>query len=93
MRILSKPEGAMKLWIDPAKCTGCLRCELACSFHHSRHISFQPERSSLRVNRSNVDRSIRIAFGDSCDGCAGERFALCVRACVFNALGVHKEAA
>lgn len=83
----------MKLWIDPAKCTGCLRCELACSFHHSRHISFQPERSSLRVNRSNVDRSIRIAFDDSCDGCAGERFALCVRACVFNALGVHKEAA
>ncbi len=83
----------MKLWIDPKKCTGCLRCELACSFHHSGRVSFQPERSSLRVNRSNSDKSMRIALDDGCDGCAGERFALCVEACVFNALGMHKEAA
>lgn len=82
----------MKLWIDPRKCTGCLRCELACSFHHSGHTCFQPERSSLRVARSNADKSLRIAFADSCDGCENERFPLCVRACVFSALGLHKEA-
>lgn len=78
----------MRLWIDPSKCTGCLRCELGCSFHHSGNQSFQPERSSLRVVRSNVDKSTRIAFDDSCDGCVGEVTPLCVRSCVFNALGV-----
>lgn len=84
----------MRLWIDPAKCTGCLRCELACSFHHSGRTCFQPERSSVRVSRSNVDKSIRIALDDTCDGCSGENFLLCVRACVFNALGSpEKEAA
>jgi Fe-S-cluster-containing hydrogenase component 2 len=84
----------MRLWMDPAKCTGCLRCELACSFHHSGRTRFQPELSSIRVSRSNVDKSVRMTIDDSCDGCASERSVLCVRACVFNALGtLRREAA
>ena len=85
----------MKFWMDPHKCTGCLRCELACSFHHSGHTCFEPERSSIRIYRSNVDKAIRMVLDDSCDFCAAENnVALCVRACVFKALGVsRKEAA
>ena len=81
----------MRLWMEPAKCTGCLLCELACSFHHSGRTRFQPERSSIRVDRSNVDKSIRMALNDSCDGCADERSPLCVEACVFSALGMIRE--
>ncbi len=84
----------MRLWMDPAKCTGCLCCELACSFHHNDRTSFQPEKSSLRIWRSNVDKSIRMSMDDSCDGCEGELEPLCVRACVYAALGAaRKEAA
>lgn len=83
----------MKFWMDPGKCTGCLCCELACSFHHSGRKYFQPERSSIRVSRSNEDKSMRMSLDDTCDGCAGEKLVLCVRACVFNALGLRREAA
>lgn len=85
----------MKFWVDLQKCTGCLRCELACSFHHSGHTCFEPERSSIRIYRSNIDRSMRMVFDDSCDYCPDERpMALCVGACVFGALGIiRKEAA
>lgn len=78
----------MKLGLDPSRCTGCLCCELACSFHHSGHTRFQPEISSIRIHRSNVDKSIRMTLDDTCDGCASERSVMCVDACVFATLGV-----
>ena len=35
------------LLIDPAKCTGCLQCELACSLEHTGE--FNPARSRIRI--------------------------------------------
>jgi carbon-monoxide dehydrogenase iron sulfur subunit len=35
------------LLIDPEKCTGCLQCELACSFEHEG--VFNPARSRIKV--------------------------------------------
>jgi Fe-S-cluster-containing hydrogenase component 2 len=35
------------LLIDPIKCTGCLQCEMACSFEHTG--VFNPARSRIRV--------------------------------------------
>jgi len=35
------------LLIDPAKCTSCLQCELACSFEHEG--AFNPSKSRIKV--------------------------------------------
>jgi len=35
------------LQIEPEKCTGCVQCELACSYHHEG--VFNPARSRIRV--------------------------------------------
>ena len=35
------------LHIDPGKCTGCLQCEMACSYHHEG--MFNPARSRIKV--------------------------------------------
>ncbi|MCZ7596916.1 MAG: 4Fe-4S dicluster domain-containing protein [Gammaproteobacteria bacterium] len=35
------------LHIDPDKCTGCLQCEMACSFEHTGE--FNPARSRIRI--------------------------------------------
>ena len=35
------------LQIEPEKCTGCLQCELACSYHHEG--VFNPSRSRIKV--------------------------------------------
>jgi carbon-monoxide dehydrogenase iron sulfur subunit len=36
------------LHIEPEKCTGCLRCELACSYHMTGE--FNPSKSVIRVS-------------------------------------------
>ena len=33
--------------IDPGKCTGCLQCEMACSYEHTG--AFNPARSFIKV--------------------------------------------
>ena len=35
------------LYIDPAKCTGCLQCEMACSYEHTGVIN--PSKSRIKV--------------------------------------------
>ena len=35
------------LHIDPAKCTGCLQCEMACSYEHTGAIN--PSQSRIKV--------------------------------------------
>ena len=39
-------DGALR--IDPAKCTGCKQCELACSWVQTG--TFEPSRSLIRVH-------------------------------------------
>ena len=35
------------LHINPDKCTGCLQCEMACSYEH--HGTFNPSKSRIKV--------------------------------------------
>ncbi len=47
--VTQKPQLPEKVWlfIDPDKCSGCRRCEIACSIHHEGKI--WPEASRIRV--------------------------------------------
>ena len=78
----------MKLWMDPKKCRSCLRCELACSFHKSGHKFFSPNISSTRITRSNENKLVTMILDETCDSCANEDTAFCVKACVFGARGI-----
>ncbi len=69
-------------------CRGCLRCELACSFHNSGHHSFQPEASSTRVYRDNDTNRMTMAVDTTCDMCEHEAYILCIHACPFGARGI-----
>ena len=80
----------MKMWMDPKHCRGCLRCELACSFHHSGHKFFNPTLSSTRILRNNQNKQITMILDDTCDLCENEDMLFCVRACVFGARGMMK---
>lgn len=73
---------------NPEACTGCLICEMICSFHHIR--KFSRSHSSIKVNKSifNLDRRAQITIYNSeedpnraCDLCNTEDSPLCVRYC------------
>ncbi|MHC2994629.1 MAG: hypothetical protein IBV53_03895 [Candidatus Atribacteria bacterium] len=78
--------------MDPHKCKGCLRCELACSFHKSGHKLFNPALSSTIVLRNNENKEITMIIDETCDLCENENedLPLCVKYCVFGARGVMK---
>jgi len=82
----------MKIWMDPHKCKGCLRCELACSFHKSGHKLFNPALSSTIVLRNNENKETTMILDETCDLCENENedLPLCVKYCVFGARGVMK---
>lgn len=72
----------------PEACTGCLICEMACSFHHTRQYS--RSQSSIRVNKSMFEPEkkpqITIFYEKEksnrvCDLCRGEDSPLCIRMC------------
>lgn len=62
------------------RCSGCLRCQLACSDLFSK--VFNPSLSRIRVTFSGADCSIYLT--EECDGCG-----VCVDHCFFDA--VQKE--
>jgi len=76
--------------MDPHKCKGCLRCELACSFHKSGHKFFNPEISSTQIARNNDHKEIIMIIDETCDLCIDEDAPLCVKYCVFGARGIVK---
>ncbi len=72
-------------------CTGCLICELACSFHHIRNYSHS--HSSIRVNKDifaeKKEAQIYISYDKQkwdpvCDLCDGEESPFCIRFCPEN---------
>jgi Fe-S-cluster-containing hydrogenase component 2 len=66
------------LLIDPAKCTSCLQCEMACSFQHEGR--FNPARSRIKV--FEYEHGAR-AVPYTCTQCAE---AWCLQACPVEAL-------
>lgn len=74
-------------------CTGCLICEMACSFHHIRQYS--RSQSSVKVNKSifNPEKRPQITIfyekersNPVCDLCHGEDSPLCIQLCPENVL-------
>jgi Fe-S-cluster-containing dehydrogenase component len=62
---------------DDAKCSGCLRCQLACSEAYTK--SFNP--SAARINVDFVGADLGVRFTDDCVACG-----LCADNCFYGAL-------
>lgn len=78
-------------------CTGCLICEMACSFHHIRR--FSRSNSSIKVRKSifNPEEGVKITIlhkkGDGspvCDFCREEDYLQCVQFCPENVLKMER---
>ncbi len=70
------------LRIEPRKCTGCLQCELACSFQHEG--AFNPSRSRIKVFAFH-DTARFIPY--TCTQCAD---AWCATACPVEAITTER---
>ena len=68
------------LLMDPEKCTGCLQCEMACSFEHEG--VFNPARSRIRVFEFEHGRSSIPYTCTQCDE------AWCMHACPTHAIDI-----
>ncbi|MEE9324407.1 MAG: 4Fe-4S dicluster domain-containing protein [Dehalococcoidia bacterium] len=74
------PDGNKLLQIFPQRCTGCMQCELACSWVQTG--TFQPSRSLIRVNIFD-EQAIYSPF--TCFQCDE---AWCMQVCPVNAIDV-----
>ena len=68
------------LHIEPSLCTGCLQCEMACSFEHEGE--FNPARSRIRVFEFEHGRT---SVPYTCTQCVE---AWCMKACPTAAISV-----
>lgn len=71
------------LKIEPEKCTGCMQCELACSWVQTG--TFAPSRSMIRVNVFDEEASYAPYTCLQCDE------AWCMNACPVNAIVIDQE--
>jgi Fe-S-cluster-containing hydrogenase component 2 len=81
---------------NAAACTGCLICEMVCSFHHIG--KYSRTSSSIKVDKSlfGPEKGAKIAIllektegGPLCDLCKKEESPLCVKFCPENVLGIE----
>jgi ferredoxin len=67
-----------KITADKSKCTGCRRCQLACSQRRTGEYNY----SKANIDVEEDDYSVTlIKFTDDCDLCG-----LCIRYCEYGAL-------
>lgn len=77
--------GKYELETSAEKCTGCLRCRLACSELYTK--AFNPSQSRIRVALSGT--GCAISFAEDCEGCG-----VCADHCFYGAIEkIRKEAA
>ena len=69
------------LQLVPEKCTGCMRCELACSYAQTG--SFQPSRSVIKVSALEQHTSYAPYVCPQCDE------GWCMTACPVDAIGIN----
>jgi NAD-dependent dihydropyrimidine dehydrogenase PreA subunit len=64
----------------PDNCTGCLICQLRCSWRFEK--AFNPAKAAIQVRRLVEDeREFAITFTERCDNCG-----ICSRYCPYGAL-------
>jgi len=74
------PASSAPIEVDPARCTGCLICELRCSLRFEK--AFRPARAAIVIRRQTGSRDeYRISFTDRCDNCG-----ICAQYCSYGAL-------
>ena len=84
MKNIKKPKRkANRIEINEANCTGCLMCELWCSFVH--HNVLNPSKANLRIEDS-YGLSPKIVFLEDCYQCGQ-----CVQHCLYGALNLKEE--
>jgi Fe-S-cluster-containing hydrogenase component 2 len=71
-----------------ALCYGCRVCQLACSFHHCG--AFSPDRSSIKIKKSNRTGVIQWHMDAGCDLCEKEDQPLCIKYCSYGALQLRR---
>ena len=71
------------LYLDADKCTGCLQCELACSYQHEG--SFSPNKSSIKVFTFHDEGRFVPYTCTQCDE------AWCMSACPVDAITLNRE--
>lgn len=71
------------LKVVPEKCTGCMQCELACSFVQTG--TFRPSRSAVRVHIFDEEACYEPYACFQCDE------AWCMSACPVNAIAINPE--
>jgi len=76
-----------RILTSPDKCTGCLRCALACSFCVSPERTFDLSKSMIMVVPTLDQKQFEIAFTGECTNCG-----ICIKYCEFGALRRHGEA-
>jgi Fe-S-cluster-containing hydrogenase component 2 len=83
---------------NPENCTGCLLCEMVCSFHHTH--KFSRSNTSIHVNKDvsslEMKAEIEIFYEPGkgkpcCDACFGEEVALCLSFCPENLFKLERE--
>ena len=71
-----------ELFYDQSLCSGCLRCQLACSRAYAK--CFQPAVARIKVETRGEE--YHVMFSDDCRACG-----FCVDSCLFNALSKTPE--
>ena len=76
---MNSPE-EVQISVKPELCTGCLVCQLNCSFKYNQ--IFNPAQARLRVLMTpKKGMSYQVSYKDDCVKCG-----TCARSCVFGAL-------
>lgn len=60
-------------------CTGCLMCQLACSF--TKTSEFSPSKSFVSIERIDKSERYEVGFTEDCDGCG-----VCTQYCYYDAI-------
>ena len=68
---------------NPENCTGCLICQLQCSFQYYKE--FNPSKSKIFIIQSEYDTR-NIDFADDCKNCG-----ICAEYCAYGALIIDRK--